>query len=64
VHSPVCIRWNICVSQLFSGGDDIRSYSGTYRFQLTATADEAEPVTLNVEVTYDQNWHNLRAVAG
>jgi len=41
----------------------LKNYSGTYRFQLTLTADDAVPATCEVDVTYTQDWHTLRAVA-
>jgi hypothetical protein len=53
--------WMISVERLFT--DRLRDYSGTYRFQLTAIADNALPVVFEIDVTYNQDWHNLRAVA-
>ena len=44
-------------------GTCVKNYSGTYRFQLTVTADNAEPATCEVDVTYAGNWNDLRAVA-
>jgi hypothetical protein len=38
----------------------LKDYSGTYRFQLTVTADNAGPATCEVDITYKQDWHTLR----
>jgi hypothetical protein len=48
---------------LFAGQTSLTSYKGTYRFHLIATADNAEPATCAVDVRYDGDWDNLRAVA-
>jgi hypothetical protein len=55
--------WLISVEHLYASHEKLKNYSGTYRFQLTATADNAAPVTYEIDVTYNQNWNNLRAVA-
>jgi hypothetical protein len=39
----------------------LQNYRGTYRFHLTAVADNAEPSYLSVDIDYDGDWHNLRA---
>jgi hypothetical protein len=44
--------WMISVEQLFPS--QLREYSGTYRFQLTATADNALPVVFEIDVAYDR----------
>ncbi len=53
-------QWIFCVQR--SPGDDLKNYSGVYRFEVTATADNAEAATFEVDVTYEKDWHNLRAV--
>ena len=55
--------WQISVQQLYASHANLKQYSGTYRFQLTVTADNAFPATCEIDVTYDQNWRNLRALA-
>jgi hypothetical protein len=54
--------WAIFVDRLFSNERVLEQYSGTYRFHLMATADNTEPATCIVDVTYNGDWHNLRAV--
>ena len=54
--------WIISVEYLFPSQQGLRNYSGAYRFELTATADNADPVTYEIDVTYEKDWHNLRAV--
>lgn len=41
---------------------DLAHYSGTLRFQVTVTADNATPASCEVDVTYNQDWHSLRAL--
>jgi hypothetical protein len=48
---------------LFESRTGLTSYKETYRFHLIATADNAEPATCAVDVSYDGDWHNLRAVS-
>jgi hypothetical protein len=59
-HEP---GWIFCVQQVFASQSNLKDYKGTYRFNLTLTADNAKPVTFEVDVTYFGDWHNLRAVA-
>ena len=40
----------------------LKNYRGTYRFKLLATADNAERVAYRIDITYDGDWHNLRAI--
>ncbi len=49
--------------KLFASQTNLKNYRGTYRFRLLATADNADPVVREIDVTYDGDWHNLRAVA-
>jgi hypothetical protein len=57
--------WNFSVTRLFGNESQIRNYSGTYRCQLTLTADNAEPAIYEIDVTYEKekDWPNMRAVA-
>ena len=56
--------WQICVEQTYASHEKLKTYKGTYRFTLLATADDAVPAACDIDVTYDQDWHSLRAVAG
>jgi hypothetical protein len=49
-------------AKTFASQSALRNYHGTYRFRLLATADNAEPAACEIDVTYDGDWHNLRAV--
>jgi hypothetical protein len=53
--------WLFSVEQLFASQTALQKYSGTYRFQLTLTADNAKPATCEIDVTYKQDWNSLRA---
>jgi hypothetical protein len=54
--------WHMTVEKLFSDRKKLSDYRGTYRFHLLATADNAEPESYEIDVTYDGDWHNLRAI--
>jgi hypothetical protein len=54
--------WLISVENLYGNQDKLQNYRGTYRFQLTATADNAKSVIYEIDVMYDGDWHNLRAI--
>lgn len=54
--------WWISVRELAVTQADLRSYRGTYRFHVTAVADNAKPEKYEVDVSYDGDWHSLRAV--
>jgi len=55
--------WIFSVQNLLASQTGLTNYRGTYRFHLIATADNAEPATYAVDVAYEGDWHNLRAVA-
>jgi hypothetical protein len=55
--------WRFHVKSLFASQQELKNYSGTYRLTLLATADNADPVELKIDVTYNQDWHSLRAVS-
>jgi hypothetical protein len=54
--------WIFSVQKKFAIRPDMEHYSGTYRFRVTVTADNAVPAVCEVDVTYKQDWHTLRAV--
>jgi len=54
--------WKFSVEKLFANEADLQSYSGTYRFSLTVTADNAKPASCKIDVTYNGDWHNISAV--
>jgi hypothetical protein len=54
--------WIFCVEKLFNSQQNLKNYVGTYCFEHTATADNAEVVTRNIYVSYNGDWHNCRAV--
>src|ERR1700722_13592830 len=41
----------------------LETYSGTYRFQVKVTADNAATAACEGDVTYKQDWHTLQAAA-
>ena len=54
--------WKFSVQKLFWNEEALQSYSGTYRFTLMVTADNAEPASCKIDITYNGDWHSLRAV--
>ena len=54
--------WRFHVNNIFASQQELKNYTGTYRLTLLATADNADPVELKIDVTYNQDWHSLRAV--
>ncbi len=54
--------WIFSVQKKFAIRPEMEQYSGTYRFRVTVTADNAVPAVCEVDVTYKQDWHTLRAV--
>jgi len=61
--SKAASGWGISVEQIFASEQDLKSYSGTYRFHLVATSENAVPARCTVDITYAGDWRNLRAVA-
>jgi hypothetical protein len=53
-------QWNICAEKLRADRKKIANFIGTYRFQLTATADNADSAICVIDITYDQNYRALR----
>ncbi len=58
-HEPGLV---LCVERLFASQSGLKNYRGTYRFRLLATASNAEPAACEIDVSYDGDWHNLRAL--
>jgi hypothetical protein len=54
--------WIFRVKETYASHRDLPNYRGTYRFHILATADDADPAQCMVDVTYDGDWHNFRAV--
>jgi hypothetical protein len=54
--------WEFCVESMFTSHAALKNYSGTYRFRLMVTADNAEPSACEIDVTYDGDWHSIRAL--
>ena len=54
--------WRLSVEKLFANEADLQSYSGTHRFSLMVTADNAKPASCMVDVTYNKDWHDISAV--
>jgi len=54
--------WSFSVQKLFANQAKLKDFRGTYRFHLLATADNALPARLAVDVSYNGDWHNLRAI--
>ena len=52
--------WNFCVEKLFASHAGLKTFKGTYRFHLMATADNAESAEFALDVAYAQDWHGLR----
>jgi hypothetical protein len=53
------LGWNFKLESIETRG--MKNFKGTYRLELTATADNAEPVSRKIDVTYAGDWHQLRA---
>jgi hypothetical protein len=53
--------WRFSVQRLFASQSGLKTYRGTYRFHLLATAHNADPAVCSVDVSYDGDWHSLRA---
>jgi hypothetical protein len=55
-------EWVFSVDKLFAQHFHLKDYRGTYRFHLMVTGDNTTPATCEVDVTYDGDWHSLRAL--
>lgn len=54
--------FNLSVEKLFASEFGLQGHTGTYRFHLMVTADNAQPASCKVDVTYNGDWHSLSAV--
>jgi hypothetical protein len=52
--------WILPLERLFASEENLKSYSGTYRFHLLVTSDNASPFQYSVDVEYNGDWHNFR----
>lgn len=55
--------WLLSTEKTFASHAGLKNYKGTYRFQLTVTAENAEPATCEVDVSYSGDWNDLRALS-
>ena len=53
--------WRFQVKSLYASHQALKAFKGTYRLTLLATADNAEPIQLMIDITYNQDWNSLRA---
>ena len=53
--------WNFPSKEQFASMVSLAKYSGTYRFEVTVTADNAAPAKCEVDITYRQDWNTFRA---
>jgi hypothetical protein len=60
--SKAASGWGISLEQLFSSERSLESYKGTYRFHVIATSDNARSARCVIDISYNGDWHNLRAV--
>ena len=54
--------WRFAYKERFSNLAELPNYRGTYRFTVQVTGDGVAPVGRKIDVTYDGDWHNLRAI--
>jgi hypothetical protein len=54
--------WNISIERPYGSHDKIPRHKGIYRFQLMATADDAEPFVHELDINYEQDWNTLRVI--
>jgi hypothetical protein len=53
--------WLFSVEKLLAHQQKLKEYVGTYRFRVTVTAENAPASSCEVDVTYNGDWHSLRA---
>jgi hypothetical protein len=57
-------EWRFKINNnLYASEEPMKSFRGTYRFELIATAENAKPFPHKIDVTYDGDWHQLRAAS-
>ena len=54
-------NWHFCVETMFASQLPIEAYKGILRLKITATADNAEPVSISLDVTYRGDYDGLRS---
>jgi hypothetical protein len=54
--------WRFSYRERFSNQAELPNYRGTYRFTIQVTGDGVAPAGRKIDVTYNGDWHNLRAV--
>lgn len=54
--------WRFTFRERFTGYERLPEYRGTYRFTVLVTGDHVKPAGRRIDVTYDGNPKNLRAV--
>jgi hypothetical protein len=53
--------WNFTFLVFSGNRAALDGFSGIYRFRLAATADNAAPAYCEIDVSYQKDWHNVRA---
>jgi hypothetical protein len=53
--------WQFTFKETRAKDEELKKYTGTYRFRLAAVADNCAPNYFDVDVDYNGNWNNLRA---
>jgi hypothetical protein len=54
--------WRFAFGENFSSHRELAHYRGTYRFKVLVTGDGVKPAGRKIDVTYNGEWNNLRAV--
>ena len=54
--------WRFTFRERFSDHAELPNYRGTYRFTVLVTGDGVVPACRKIDVSYNGDWNNLRAV--
>ena len=54
--------WLFSVEKLFAHQKKLQDYGGTYRFRVMVVAENAVKSSCEFDVTYNGDWHSLRAM--
>ncbi len=54
--------WRFMFNGAAANDASLTGHRGVLRFYLVATADNAAPASLTLDIDYNGDWHNLRAV--
>jgi hypothetical protein len=54
--------WRFTFRERFTEHAELPNYAGTYRFTVLVTGDGAKYDGRKIDVTYNRDWHSLRAV--